>query len=37
MIVDELDELLSQLEADLKESNDIKQLISQKTFKIIDF
>ena len=34
----ELDELLSQLETDLKESNDIKQLVESKNFfsKIID-
>lgn len=36
--LDELDELLSQLETDLKETNDIKQLIESKNFfsKIID-
>ena len=36
--LDELDDLLSQLETDLKENNDIKQLIDSKNFfsKIID-
>ena len=36
--LDELDELLSQLETDLKETNDIKQLIESKNFfsKILD-